>query len=250
MQEKRSIVKALWADVQELERNEEVLNLFNQVWIKTRNDVIYLLNKSKRKADKIFNKFDTFLLSLNPFIRWQYRTEDHGMEFNLLSLFYRPTYEIAGALVHEATHVEFLKEYGMLGASEHEHELFAQKHKRDSEIKALTEELSFLIKIREFISQTIHMVITEQYYGTHKIDEDIEFKEQIIQSLKINEPSAKSYEEQALRSHFRDHQKMSSFLGLKIDEKLPEESYRRVKFSFTGFSKRERFSILSSILVF
>ena len=231
MDQKSAIVSNFYTNPSQFEKGSEI-RIFHEVWSRVRNHMAFLFNKCNLSLGKMVEPMDTYHVTLNPRIDWFYETQINGIVFNLMSLFYFPTYAVASGFLHEADHAMYLKENGMLREPEGRQTEFARQHSKETEIRSWKLEQSFLERVKPLVPDEIHVSITGKKYGIHRIEDDIKHCQRQIKELQLMDDTAKPYYDNATGPPFRRHKAISEFLGLNIDETLPESDYPRVGFSF------------------
>ena len=214
---KRDIVEAAFRDIGSLETESKMKALFDESLQEIASAVSVYLEIGKRNPKELFQLFSSYRVTCDPKIGWQYDTDGNAFVINLLDLLYYPAWSLASAFVHEGGHVLFLKGKGMLNAPESEQEEFAQKFRRESEIRALKAELQFLLSIRPYVHPTTRMFMTRKSYFSRKIDHAIKNIKNCLRDLKESKDTqAKGYREDMENRTSSSHLEMASALGMKL----------------------------------
>ena len=131
-------------DIYKLENDSNL----KEVWEDIRSKVAKLLEKGGLNISSFAKIFPSFEISVDVDYTWGFDPDRNSLVFHLWSLLFSTDFEIAGALIHEGDHYEFLKNHDMLGKLPQEHEEFRKEHEKSMEIRANKKQKEFLSKVR------------------------------------------------------------------------------------------------------
>jgi hypothetical protein len=214
---KLRIAKAAALDTKSLTTEAGTRVLLGRVLQETTAEVSRYLEIGRRNPSRLFQLFSEFQATLDPRTFWHYDTNGNAFVINLLSLLYTPAWRLASVLVHEAEHVSFLKKRGMLDAPESKQDEFAEKFRREMEIRASDAELAFLLAIRRHVPSETTTYVTPTRYRVHDFDYVTRHVTKRLRALKADrDTQGTTYEVAAKKHALREHAKIASVLGIEL----------------------------------
>jgi len=213
-----------------LETESKTKDLFDKFLREVVSDVSTHLRMGGRNPKKLLKLFSDYRVTLDPQTFWHYDTDGNAFVINLLDLLYTPSWRLAPILVHEAEHVLFLKSKGMLYAPEPRQEEFAEKFKREGEIRALKAEWRFLLAIKRYVPPETRTYATTRMYRIDKIDDIINDAVNWLSELKENKDTqAKKYYEGAEKIALNNHAQICSMLGIELPKPNSDGKYKQLR---------------------
>jgi hypothetical protein len=232
---KLRIAKAAALDTKSLTTEAGTRVLLGRVLQETTAEVSQYLEIGGRNPGRLFQLFSEFQATLDPRTFWHYDTNGNAFVINLLSLLYTPAWRLASAFVHEAEHVSFLKKRGMVNAPESEQDEFAEKFRREMEIRASNAELRFLLAIRRHVPSETRTYLSLTKYRVHDFDRVISHVVNRVRALKTNRGTqARRYKDAGEEHALREHAKIASVLGIELPKPNSDGNYEKVRVEFGG----------------
>ena len=190
----------------------------------------------RRNPKKLLELFSEYRVTWDPETFWHYDTDGNAFVVNLLDLLYTPAWRLASALVHEAEHVLFLKSKGMLNAPEPEQEKFAEKFKRESEIRAVKAEWQFLVAIKKDVPPETIMYVTMSRYRVHGFVDVLDNVTHCLKELRANKNTqAEQYYEVAEKRALNTHAQIASELSIELPNPNSNGRYKRLRIDLRAF---------------
>ncbi|MFC1507193.1 hypothetical protein ACFLQ6_09020 [Thermoproteota archaeon] len=150
---RKQLAKIGAKEINDLQNDQDLIS----VWRQNRNLIDELFIKAGRSISDIGDAFPEFYLDMWTEESWSFNSSRNSgsLVMCLWSLLFYSTFELSGALVHEANHYRYLKCNGMLGKPEPEQEEFYRTHCPQMEIEANEEQIEFLEKIEICFDESI-----------------------------------------------------------------------------------------------
>lgn len=116
------------------------------VWKKIKNEMRLYFRGYPLSLQSIIDKFHCLKLTVDPRLPFGYDPQDDSLTYNLWKLFFtllgdedycvpKPALQVAGGLIHEHDHCNFLREHNMIRKSEEAHVEFMKKFGNEAEKK-------------------------------------------------------------------------------------------------------------------
>jgi hypothetical protein len=232
--------------------------LLYDVWNSMKEELSFIFNRTENSFEKIGIAFKTFDVTMDPRVSTEFDPTPCKLKMNLLLLLFCESsfgeiafnlgFLMAGSLVHEYDHYNFLYKHKLLRAPKETQDEFAEQFGSEMEKSAFEKEILFLRKCEEVLPKNIQLYIpksvewssdgTPQKYNIsvnlgnrfETIGQNINRFENVIRSY-LDQTNKKAYDRESELNAIKTHMMILKKLGLRLKIRQPK-SYPVIEVQF------------------